>query len=1615
MLWIYLNNQGDVGCSVNVGNRIRQGNAFDAFVVLDGMQTDPASNVWELVDIGVMKIGGTDFHYVMGNQAGEGDLPISEELFQLGDPSQANAYFQGNTSYKGYKVRIPAEMTASNSNGGHIGLSFLMRNGDGGQLAATWDVFVDATYGKQKQPMTADDFATLLKFFRSSNVFNLGEQENEAFLNDYFGETTSVYYSIGNQAKLMFMAYDESTQTTWQYQLFFENGRNLLFRYRTYSPSEDPDTHETVWSWSEWTVWNELSVNEISSVIATPITGGVRVVITQSDGTETPFTLMNGADGNGISGIAKISSSGLQDTYRISYTNGGHFDFIVTNGASAGFAAPQSSATASLLPAGSDPTASASVSASGPNTEKQFNFNFAFGIPKGDKGDQGVQGIQGPTGNGIASVAKISTVGLVDTYRITYTDGNHFDFEVNNGANGADGNGSKLAGPFTASSQTFLDFVNSVGYKNIVSLQDATGAQQQFAFSVSGSQATGITLYAGNGTATVNPSVDLYVNYASDAEIVSFIDAGTANSQNGALDLIRQTLNTRSKPTTVRSKYHTAMGDTEYTAIGDSSCASRFFMHLSAPVGGTEEYYLATYSNGSWTLNAIPASGYGFIELTGSSGTLTYGQSQILNNALCVIKHDDTLLFLTERNTTEEYVAFKSIPNFDSSELIYADQRQETILVFPEDGYEWEWSNSNIYDNLLFRAKTVEPESALTTIEAFLAECDSYNGDFSENDGHRYRYSRTSSAVPHVTTDYWAEFLNDSLAALVRVREHRGGTLLSDKLYFCNYDSGSWSVNELASTAYVDAHDIGFIEIDDSNDDHNGSLTAEQKAQAQKPFCVIKYVDSNDLAMYFTPIFDYTFSQSSRTFHCVEGWVSSSTSGVAREQRAYDIALDDLDTDYPSWEWNESVYGADEAPTSGSSNLVTSGGVYSAIQNATTPYNLPVMLTVNARTSITETQGEAILNAKSVQFIVGTTGGSRNFVCAGYYDYPYQRIFKTAPLNGYSYEIKLYSSGGYQQRTYYIETVQCKENEYLNCGTLTQQADGSYSADISSLIPNGIWWGYSTISVTLGSGGSSYELKLIWQDYNNRDFSAATSDGSITARISNASSTFTIVAHANHDVSQADYNAQIDELDEQITSLTRTLIHKDDYSTLSTSFSAYGVAPKALPKASIDGFLGNSVVRNQLVNTNGASTQTINEVTFTKNDDGSFTVNGTADGNAFYQCGYDVPTKSGSKYIVCGGVPSVIFLDDSSVRQFFATEPTIFTSSGADLKPRFRVANGNTVNNVRVKPIISCITQAFGSNDLIPADLLSTPSLIYSKYSYLLTSSYDAGALLDSDLTKLTSQPFNVWDEEWEQGLFNSLTGENIAATNQIRSKNLFKVIGGQTYLGYGATCWVMFYDENNDVITLPDSAYTSNNVMNLSSPHAIPTNACFAKFYCTTTYGGTYKNDICINISNADLNGTYLPHDASIETPLSIGTMRSAGSVRDSNELTKVGTYTFTGSENWVYSSTYNFWYVENLIPSNAVSVNNGKTLVGNGIKVAIIGDGRTIRVYESDNPQISSSSVMGTVFPSGTKMNYQLATPTARSTTFPELLDIHSGGAIEASYTNVPVETKITYLEEE
>lgn len=64
----------------------------------------------------------------------------------------------------------------------------------------------------------------------------------------------------------------------------------------------------------------------------------------------------------------------------------------------------------------------------------------------GKDGVNGRDGVDGKDGNGIKGITLVDTKGKVKTYRIEYTDGSSFDFQVKDGEDGADGKGGMSGG-----------------------------------------------------------------------------------------------------------------------------------------------------------------------------------------------------------------------------------------------------------------------------------------------------------------------------------------------------------------------------------------------------------------------------------------------------------------------------------------------------------------------------------------------------------------------------------------------------------------------------------------------------------------------------------------------------------------------------------------------------------------------------------------------------------------------------------------------------------------------------------------------------------------------------------------------------------------------------------------------------------------------------------------------------------------------------------------------------------------------------------------------------------------------------------------------------------------
>lgn len=116
---------------------------------------------------------------------------------------------------------------------------------------------------------------------------------------------------------------------------------------------------------------------------------------------------------------------------------------------------------------------------------------------------------------------------------------------------------------------------------------------------------------------------------------------------------------------------------------------------------------------------------------------------------------------------------------------------------------------------------------------------------------------------------------------------------------------------------------------------------------------------------------------------------------------------------------------------------------------------------------------------------------------------------------------------------------------------------------------------------------------------------------------------------------------------------------------------------------------------------------------------------------------------------------------------------------------------------------------------------------------------------------------FNKWDEEWESGSYNNSTGEKQSDNSKIRSKNLIPVIGGQAYYFKSSqSLTVLCYDQAKNQIKSWNSGY--NQVVATNQAITLPANCVYIVFYLT---GTSYSYDICINVSNANVNGKYLPY----------------------------------------------------------------------------------------------------------------------------------------------------------
>ena len=150
--------------------------------------------------------------------------------------------------------------------------------------------------------------------------------------------------------------------------------------------------------------------------------------------------------------------------------------------------------------------------------------------------------------------------------------------------------------------------------------------------------------------------------------------------------------------------------------------------------------------------------------------------------------------------------------------------------------------------------------------------------------------------------------------------------------------------------------------------------------------------------------------------------------------------------------------------------------------------------------------------------------------------------------------------------------------------------------------------------------------------------------------------------------------------------------------------------------------------------------------------------------------------------------------------------------------------------------------------------LLGLGDLTADQFKALYPALYYAPAsvLKSNDAAALLTDGRNQWDEDSLAGYHSSSTGDYAPANDQITTKNPIPVFAGKEYYCNKACTWY-YYDSAMNFIS---AEYKGS-----AGVVTIPSGASYAHLGWGSTYGATYNNDICVNLSDPSFNGTYEPY----------------------------------------------------------------------------------------------------------------------------------------------------------
>lgn len=222
----------------------------------------------------------------------------------------------------------------------------------------------------------------------------------------------------------------------------------------------------------------------------------------------------------------------------------------------------------------------------------------------------------------------------------------------------------------------------------------------------------------------------------------------------------------------------------------------------------------------------------------------------------------------------------------------------------------------------------------------------------------------------------------------------------------------------------------------------------------------------------------------------------------------------------------------------------------------------------------------------------------------------------------------------------------------------------------------------------------------------------------------------------------------------------------------------------------------------------------------------------------------------------------------------------------------------------------------------------------------------------------------NLWDEQWEEGAYNSNNGNKINYNNRIRSKNFIPVAPNSQYFVSKANWGVISiyrYDKNKNYLG-------TTNVIN--SVFTTSSDCYFVNFNTGANSGSTYTNDISINYPST-VRGYYAYIGDTVNV-LFGQTVYGGEFVATEGEYDKLtgdtNIITFDGSndENWLGYSLGDGWQITISDMKSGSHYNNPKAVCNVFNKVnnattlgARIGNNNQVFYLVQVNPEYSISSL--------------------------------------------------------